>query len=281
MTPSLKLFEDSADVAVPRDPVGMPQSPDRVFYSLGSLLGVEDFRDEQAYHRGRLARALGALHGGGTVAGLRVDWAKTAPDHPEELRVTPGLGIDRLGRMIDVPRTWCIRVQKWYDAQKPGDLKAAFQAARNAVVADVFIRFDENARGRTPSFASTTFDSINAVSASRLRDAFFIDLIPRRVLSQPDANWSGIAAGANKAALQKAILDAGRELGADFEKDQWKPQAEHEPGIDPTSLLLARVDIPAADANPRPTRQNADVKVDNNIRRFVYPPSLLAQLLGM
>jgi hypothetical protein len=32
--------------------------PDRPFYDTGVLLGSDDFRDEQTYHRSRLARAL-------------------------------------------------------------------------------------------------------------------------------------------------------------------------------------------------------------------------------
>ncbi len=269
---------------LPRDPVELPQSPDRVYYALGTLLGADDFVDEQSYHRGRLARALAALHGGGTLAGLRVDWVKPAAGKAEELEVMPGLALDRFGRLIDVPRKWCIRLEKWWKAQQPADLNGGFNAARNAVVADVFIRFEPCDRGRTPAFASTSYDSLNAVTAARVRDAFHIDLIPRRVLSEPDALWEGIAAGAAKAAVQERILNAGKELGHDYGNNQWAPQAEHEPGIDTTSLLLARVDIPATaaadDQNP-PARTGADVRVNNNIRRFVYPPGLLAQMLGL
>lgn len=270
---------------VVEDPIGVPQSPDRVSYALGTLLGVEDFVAEQSYHRGRLARALGALHGGGTIAGLRVDYKPAGANQAEELQVTPGLALDRFGRLIEVPRTWCIRLAKWYNednADRAAKLKAAFRGApRNAVVLDIFIRFQPCPRGLTPSFASTTFDGINAVSTARVRDGFAIDLIPRKTLTTPDVQWPGIAQGASKAAIQKAILDAGKELGVDYEKGAWKPQAEHEPGIDTTSLLLARFDVPAVDANPKPARTGQPQQPDNSIRRFIYPPSLLAQLQGL
>src|SRR6185295_14689509 len=100
-----------------KDPIEQPAPPDRVNYATGTLLGADDFLDEQSYHRGRLARALAALHGsgvtlpgiatgfgfaGGTVLGLRVDWVKAAPNQEEELELTPGLAIDRLGRLIEV-----------------------------------------------------------------------------------------------------------------------------------------------------------------------------------
>src|SRR5258708_794373 len=106
------------------DPLAQkPELPDRLFYATGILLDAEDFRAEQLYHRGRLSRALAYLHGGGTVAGLRVDWIK--PLNPgedaafpkgrdEEIVVNPGIAIDRLGRVIEVPTSGCIRLMRWY-----------------------------------------------------------------------------------------------------------------------------------------------------------------------
>ena len=59
-------------MATPTDTLSKPPAPNRVFYSLGRMLGVEDFQADQDYHRGRLARALLQLCGTGTVAGLNV-----------------------------------------------------------------------------------------------------------------------------------------------------------------------------------------------------------------
>src|SRR5437870_11525741 len=96
-----------------KDPLTQETHPDRVFYATGTLLDAADFSAEQMYHRGRLARALTYLHGSGTVAGLKVEWerplmAGADPKFPagreETLRVHPGMAIDRLGRIIEVPR---------------------------------------------------------------------------------------------------------------------------------------------------------------------------------
>ena len=46
-------------------------APERVNYATGVLLQAEDFRDEQTYHRGRLATALRHLVGFGTRRGPR------------------------------------------------------------------------------------------------------------------------------------------------------------------------------------------------------------------
>ena len=47
------------------------ETRDRLYYAMGVLLDATDFDAEQAYHRGRLARALSYLHGMGTAAGHR------------------------------------------------------------------------------------------------------------------------------------------------------------------------------------------------------------------
>ena len=68
------------------DTLSPPQPPSRVYYSLGRMLGVEDFQADQDYHRGRLARALLQLCGTGTVSGLKVrvpqQWQANSPYAP-------------------------------------------------------------------------------------------------------------------------------------------------------------------------------------------------------
>jgi hypothetical protein len=59
-------------MATPTDNLSPPPAPTRVSYSLGRMLGVEDFQADQDYHRGSLARALLQLCGTGTVSGLNV-----------------------------------------------------------------------------------------------------------------------------------------------------------------------------------------------------------------
>ena len=56
--------------------------PLRVSYATGRMLGVEDFQAEQTYHRGRLARVLGAALGTGTLSGLKVTLSTPALAKP-------------------------------------------------------------------------------------------------------------------------------------------------------------------------------------------------------
>src|SRR5262245_17321083 len=98
------------------DPLfGQPRA-ERPAYATGILLDAADFTDEQTYHRGRLARALAFVAGGGTAAGLEVVYVAASGDQPEEIQVNAGLAIDRLGRLIEVPRPACLRLANWFTA---------------------------------------------------------------------------------------------------------------------------------------------------------------------
>src|SRR5215510_13261519 len=105
------------------DPLYSRPLPQRPFYATGMLLDAQDFKDEQTYHRGRLAQAIALLSGGGTLAGLRVAHRPqdTTAGTPEEIRVEPGVAVDRLGRLVEVPRPACLRLQRWFDASLAAD----------------------------------------------------------------------------------------------------------------------------------------------------------------
>lgn len=302
------------------DPLYALPLPERPAYATGMLLDAQDFADEQTYHRVQLAHAMAFLAGGGTLAGLRVTHqpATGAPDNTaEEIRVEPGLAVDRLGRLIEVPRPACLRVQRWYDAQMQSDggdtltrsayadlnrflsaraiaeaaLPGAAEIPDRAVVADVFLRFVACPRGLTPSFAEGPFDALNAVSTSRVRDAYELQLMPREglnnvydglpvaqgpaVLGDPNADI-----GARHSALQDAVLAAYVASGRSGVSGQLAPLPEQPGGLDPTAVFLARLLIPVAAGDP-PLRQGDAVLVDGWRRRFIPSASLLAQWIGM
>ncbi|MCP4691538.1 MAG: hypothetical protein GY859_26065 [Desulfobacterales bacterium] len=269
-------------------------------YAEGVLLNADDFEAEQTYHRGRLARALSYLHGGGTAAGLKVEWEESYKpgmneDYPEgreeRLKVNPGIAIDRLGRIIEVGRAACIRLADWYAwraAETPGELLEGFhtnfEPGVSGIVADVFIRFFSCAHGKTPAFASGPFDALDAVTPSRLRDFYDIDFIIRREQNPPlpEDPWPDPSGNpqTDRAARREAVLDAWREGTQWSDLEGLTPLAEHAPGQDPASLFLARVLIPAGpNGVDPPTRIEGDVMVNNDIRPFVYPAGLMAKWL--
>jgi hypothetical protein len=195
------------------------------------MLGVEDFQAEQDYHRGRLARVLVQLFGAGTVSGLNVTLGNDPGDSSLEVQVSPGMAIDRVGRVIEVPRQVCIRLKNWYAQVDPSVLNMALHGPN--VVVDVFATFVPCTRGATPCFASQDdFDATDAFSPNRWLDSFAMQLVPRTDITDPTQKlpqdpWSGgatamtaaVAAGNNVSIAvksssgfpvgQQALIDPG------------------------------------------------------------------------
>ena len=297
------------------DPLYARPLPQRPFYATGMLLDAQDFRDEQTYHRGRLAQAIAFVSGGGTLAGLRVSYraADTTTGTPEEIRVEPGVAVDRLGRLVEVPRPACLRLQRWFDASLAADggdtlrrgtyeslprfLSARIQAEAGtgdtpaiptrAVAADVFLRFVACEQGLTPSFAAGPYDALDAVATSRLQDAYELLLVARDALDDafsglpdPGPDLAAITdRAARRAALQDAILDAWSTSGRSSQEGQLAPLPEHPRGIDASAIFLARVLIPATTDHP-PQRASAAVLVDNWARRLTPSVGLLMRWIG-
>src|SRR2546423_2989582 len=102
-------------MATRTDPILDSKNPDRVFYATGVMLSADDFIAEQTYHRGRLARTLSNLNGFGTIGGLKVAIVPPGPGQPDEtVAVTAGLALDRIARVIELPRKACLRLQRWF-----------------------------------------------------------------------------------------------------------------------------------------------------------------------
>jgi len=302
------------------DPLYAQPPSERPLYATGMLLDAQDFSDEQTYHRVQLARSMAFLAGGGTLAGLRVTHqaATAGPGaQPEEIRVEPGIAVDRLGRLIELPRPACLRLQRWYEAQNASDggdtlrqsvygnlnrflsaraiadaaLPDAIVIPNRAVVADVFLRFVACPRGLTPSFAAGPFDALNAVATSRVRDAYELLLIARAGLDDafdglpvaPGASVIGDPSAtpdARHAALQNAVLAAYGASGRSGNAGQLAPLPEQPNGLDPTAVFIGRVLVPVAPGDP-PARDGSAVLVDNWRRRFIPSASLLAQWIGI
>ena len=127
-------------------------------------------------------------------------------------------------------------------------------------------------------------DALDAVSTSRLRDAYELLLLPRLGLldsrlglpvAKPDLAALADPA-ARLAALQDAVLNAWPAPSA----DGLDLLPEQPPTIaDRTSVFLGRVLIPVKAANP-PERDGTGVLVDNWSRRLLPSLNLLAHWLG-
>lgn len=278
------------------------EGPDRVHYETGVLLNADDFLAEQNYHRGRLARALAYANGSGTLAGLKVLHEAEVPatatevGRAERILIEPGLAIDRLGRLIEVAHSLCLRIDRWYEQQNDNELRQSWNAADalwtgapSGVVVDVFIRFVACERGMTPAFAAGPFDSIDAVAAARLRDGYHTELLLRQEASpgEPLNPWPDLSSfpeAQRPEQLREAIFSAWRETTQDSNLSGLDPLPEHAAGQDTTSLFLARMIIPAdeASAGAKPARRSAEpIEIRNDLRSFVISSNALARMLGI
>jgi len=286
------------------DSLTAAHNPDRVHFQTGILLDADDFITEQNYHRGRLARALNYLGGSGTLAGLKVEHepaqAATSdrPEQPERLKILPGLAIDRLGRLIEVPTTLCIRLDRWYQQQDDAALRDSWNPAgalwtdsAAGICIDLFIRFVPCERGKQPVFNGNA-GSLDGVTSARLRDGYATELRLRDEASPglPQNPWpdlSGEAQPVRAQQMREAIFDAWHEAQTISDQAQSLPlQNEHAAGQDPTCLMLARMIIPADGAAPnaRPQRRTTpadSVEVRNDVRPFLITANALARMLGV
>lgn len=262
-----------ADPLAPSDPLESGGAPERVNYATGVLLDAQDFVDEQTYHRGRLAGALKAIGGFGTIAGLRVV-PPAAGDGELQLSVQPGLALDRFGRLIEIGTPQCIRLTRWFDATGTQALRSAMPAP-GAVVADVFLSAAGCGRGKTPAFANGPFAALDAVIPARIAEAARLDLVLRAEAATPVPKNFWPAASATAANKLIAILGSWEAAPATTDAG-FDPLVEHVDGHDTSAPLLARVSIPVTagpGAGDRPVLDlTRRVSVDNSIRPFIFLP---------
>ena len=100
----------------------------RVNYSLGLVLGVDEFEQEQTYFLERDRQHNRSLHGYGTVCGLNVTV------NGSEINVSPGLAVDPRGRVIQVSQPQCGSLDEWLSVQANRDAVGAQGAAQLYVV---------------------------------------------------------------------------------------------------------------------------------------------------
>ena len=278
------------------DALNPPPPPKRVFYATGRMLGVEDFQAEQDYHRGRLARTLLQLYGTGTVSGLLVQTDGNADVKKLEIQVSPGVAIDRVGRLIEVPRKVCIIIDKWlsqyvqsWQNQRSGnapgtpiiaDPNLAIHDGAHLTV-DVFVTFIPCTRELTPCFAAQDdYDATDAFAPNRLLDSFAMQLVLRTDASPktPLDPWANLGSQPTVAALRQLML-AGT-LGPSG------TLAEYPPQFDTTAVFLARILVPAtAGTAGNPPAWNltglGSASIDNTSRLFLIPMSVLSRWNGL
>lgn len=262
----------------------------RVVYRNGILLDASDFQQEQLYHRSRLALALRHLHGFGTIAGLRVEHTPGGPvgsdgepHPPEQLKVHPGLALDRAGHLIEITEPQCLRLNKWFAFQvdQPGAVLKPFRdsGAQRFFVGDLFLRFNECPQGLRPGFPEPAADATDAIVPSRSHDSFELLFVARDC--DPETTLPPVPASrfptppADRAALLTAIYDA-------YERGSPAIDQEYPPDFpDKNAVFLARIRLRLADAPDASLDRHSsgEIVVDDADRPLVASADALLHLL--
>lgn len=272
----------------------------RVAYEAGMMLGLEATRDEQAYHRRRLNRHQYWLHGYGTLAGMRVSLqGETPPDINDSvtvrLLVSPGIGIDGLGREVLIHETFCLNLGDWLAAQSETHLREGYDDANDTLWLKVCVRQQDCPVGQQPVLARKLNLTTDAVQPSRTQDSVRLELVPElppvaddpryqpwachtpvaeAVPTLTPAEQDTLDATSGAAAAQLALharllyaLDGSgvstKELNDEFDLG--------------ARLLLARIAITVSDINAivvNPQR----ISINNLVRPFLASASQLAWL---
>lgn len=143
----------------------------RVNYTFGMVLGVDDFRQEHAYLAARDERALRETIGYGVITGLGVAAPKPASaSEGQPVRVAPGLALMPDGRLVGVAAEQCANLQTWLDAELARD---ATTVTRTTVY--VLLRFAESSGSPVPIPGEPCRDESELSADARIVDSFALD----------------------------------------------------------------------------------------------------------
>ncbi|HYW70945.1 MAG TPA: hypothetical protein VE961_07925 [Pyrinomonadaceae bacterium] len=167
-----------------------PDPAKHVNYSLGMVLGVDDFTQEFAYLSGRDQWMARDLIGYGTVRGLRV---MTDVDAIKGARVIvdPGVAVSPGGRMICVPAAQCAYLRDWITdhAAEVGDAAGSPVAA--SIKLYVVLCYRDCTVDNVPIAGEPCRSEDQLMAPSRIKDDFCLQLRLRApnqgIASPPDS----------------------------------------------------------------------------------------------
>ncbi len=259
---------DDPDPATPGDPFT------RLRYSYGQLLGAEDFSAEQRYFllRSRLHNA--ALHGYGTVWGLKVG----SQENETALTLTcdSGLAIDPLGREVYVPQKVCLDItglaatRFWADLAAPPPAPGAEAAADNPQRrVYVVLRYRACLSEPVPAITQPCSGQDAGLAPSRVLDGYrlCLEAAPPDLTGLPirDITTRANPPADTRARLLEHILDPDTP-----------PPARLWSGTDDAPLLLAVLDLEPVGTPAE--RVKLVGSIDNSVRALLPAVQAVADL---
>ncbi|HEY2959208.1 MAG TPA: hypothetical protein VGM21_13515 [Actinomycetota bacterium] len=265
--------------------------------AFGMLLGEEDFRTLMGNPRGKQMLHNAWLHGTGVVRGYGV-----ARDGTHDLRVTPGLAIDGLGRELLLEVDQCLDVQKWVAGLPAGGeqersvtacLVAAFDTCQTSPVP---VLADPCDLSRKHNDCSRVVETVRlelraedvpdpgALPYHRLRVLLGLDAVGAAdPAGEQAAAWVRDVAGKPSDERAAELLRAFRVLAA-LDVIDIEPAAEDGdvcPSLFPATeetapVVLARVTVRTHDAGS--CQELVSLDVDPTVRRSLVATSTIQEL---
>jgi hypothetical protein len=161
-----------APTALPR--VAPPDPTKHVNYSLGMVLGVDDFEQEFAYLSGHDDRVVRDLLGYGVVAGLRVT-VDVDPARGPRVQVAPGEAVTPSGRLVCVSPAQCAYLNDWLQAHR-ADVEALGSPPPSSVSLAVVACYRECETDAVPIPGEPCRTDAELQAPSRLAESFALEL---------------------------------------------------------------------------------------------------------
>lgn len=153
-----------------------PDSTKHVKYTLGMVLGVDDFTQEFAYLAGRDRWLARDLLGYGTASGLRV--GVEVEDRAPQIVVTPGVAVSPRGQLIRVAPAQCADLNLWLAARHEELRQRLRGAAGNRALLRLYLVlcYRDCATDLLPIPGEPCRSQEETMAPSRLADDFKLEL---------------------------------------------------------------------------------------------------------
>ncbi len=152
-----------------------PDPAKHVNYSLGMVLGVDDFTQEFAYLSGRDQWMMRDLIGYGTVRGLSVTSDVDAEKGPRVV-VEPGVALSPGGQMICVPTAQCAYLENWIADHQDEASAALGSPLDSSVTMYVVLCYRECKVDNVPIAGEPCRSEDQLMAPSRVKDDFCLQL---------------------------------------------------------------------------------------------------------
>lgn len=141
----------------------------RVNYEFGMVLGVNDFRQEQAHFEWKDQLSNRLLHGYGTVSGLGVSAEAIKNPDGVQIRVATGYAASPQGHWMWIENDLCARLEEWVESHMD-ELSPPPGSGRQTVY--VLLCYEECPTELTPVFGKACASEQESRVPSRIQEAY-------------------------------------------------------------------------------------------------------------